>query len=114
MATAFPLTELSLEELRNLASAIPLEIRKREEANKKEALAEVNDLLKARGITLDDLLGASGNAARGAGAAKRRVQPKYRHPENPALTWTGRGRQPKWLVELLASGKTLEELVIAS
>ncbi|MBM9595997.1 H-NS histone family protein [Roseitranquillus sediminis] len=20
--------------------------------------------------------------------------PKYRHPENPSLTWSGRGRQP--------------------
>lgn len=26
---------------------------------------------------------------------------KYRHPENPELKWTGRGRQPKWLEEAL-------------
>lgn len=24
---------------------------------------------------------------------------KYRHPENPELTWSGRGREPKWLAE---------------
>jgi DNA-binding protein H-NS len=30
---------------------------------------------------------------------KRPVKIKYRHPENPELTWTGRGKEPKWLIE---------------
>ncbi|MBO9468145.1 H-NS histone family protein [Tropicibacter sp. R15_0] len=40
------------------------------------------------------------------------VAPKYRHPENPALTWSGRGRKPKWFVEALEQGKTPEDLAI--
>jgi DNA-binding protein H-NS len=24
---------------------------------------------------------------------------KFQHPDNPALTWSGRGRKPKWLSE---------------
>jgi DNA-binding protein H-NS len=37
---------------------------------------------------------------------------KYRHPENPALTWSGRGRKPQWFVEALEEGKTEGDLAI--
>jgi len=38
--------------------------------------------------------------------------PAYRNPSNSAETWTGRGRQPKWVREALASGTRLEEMLI--
>ena len=37
------------------------------------------------------------------------VRPKFRNPEEVSETWSGRGRQPLWVVELLASGKSLED-----
>lgn len=40
------------------------------------------------------------------------VPPKYRNPNNPTETWTGRGRQPKWVSALLEQGYTLEQLKI--
>ncbi len=43
---------------------------------------------------------------------KTKVAPKYRHPEDSSVTWTGRGRKPKWILELLEQGKTLEDLEI--
>jgi DNA-binding protein H-NS len=36
----------------------------------------------------------------------------YRNPCNSAETWTGRGRQPKWVREALARGLRLEDLTI--
>ena len=38
--------------------------------------------------------------------------PAYRNPCNSAKTWTGRGRQPKWVREVLARGVRLEDLAI--
>jgi H-NS histone family len=38
----------------------------------------------------------------------RQVFPKYRNPDQPAETWTGRGKQPRWLTAKLSSGKKLE------
>ncbi len=38
--------------------------------------------------------------------------PAYRNPRNSAETWTGRGRQPKWLREALARGMRLADLAI--
>lgn len=35
------------------------------------------------------------------GGTRGPVPPKYRNPDNPAETWTGRGRQPKWVQEAL-------------
>lgn len=41
------------------------------------------------------------------------VPPKYQNPDQPSETWAGRGRQPRWLVEQLGSGKRIEEFRIA-
>jgi len=41
-----------------------------------------------------------------------KVEPEYRNPTNPSETWAGRGRTPRWVVELLATGASLDELRI--
>jgi len=41
-----------------------------------------------------------------------KVEPKYRNPRNPSETWAGRGKTPRWVVELLATGASLEEFRI--
>ena len=51
-----------------------------------------------------------------ANTSKRRpyppVLPKFRNPDDPAETWSGRGRKPRWFTEKLRLGKRLEELKI--
>jgi len=42
-----------------------------------------------------------------------RVFPKYRNPNEPSETWSGRGKQPRWLVAALKAGHSMEEYVIA-
>jgi DNA-binding protein H-NS len=37
---------------------------------------------------------------------------KYRNPADESQTWTGKGRKPGWLVEAIASDKTLEEFAV--
>lgn len=34
---------------------------------------------------------------------------RYRDPNNPDNTWTGRGRPPKWLQDLIDAGKDQDE-----
>lgn len=36
----------------------------------------------------------------------------YIHPKNPLLTWTGKGRKPRWIQEALAKGSKLEDFRI--
>ena len=40
------------------------------------------------------------------------VPPKYRNPDEPSETWAGRGKQPRWLVAQLRSGKRIEDFTI--
>ena len=40
------------------------------------------------------------------------VPPKYRNPKNPAETWSGRGKQPRWLGPQLRAGRRLDDFLI--
>jgi DNA-binding protein H-NS len=42
-----------------------------------------------------------------------KVHPKYRNPERPFETWSGRGKQPGWVGTQLRSGKKVDDLLIA-
>ena len=41
-----------------------------------------------------------------------KVEPKFRNPANSSETWSGRGKTPRWVVELLSTGKVLDDLRI--
>lgn len=43
---------------------------------------------------------------------RKKVAPKYANPEDESIKWTGRGRQPLWVVAALKSGKTMDDLKI--
>jgi len=55
-----------------------------------------------------------GRRARRVAAApgKKPVAAKYRNPDKPSETWSGRGREPKWLAEKIAGGRRREEFAI--
>ena len=40
------------------------------------------------------------------------VQPKYCNPDQPLETWAGRGKQPRWLVAQLRSGRRIDDFRI--
>ena len=40
------------------------------------------------------------------------VTPKYRNPDQPSETWAGRGKQPRWLLAQLGSGKRIDDFRI--
>lgn len=61
--------------------------------------------------------GAVGEPAEGGLRERRkypRVYPKYRNPNEPSQTWSGRGKQPRWLTAALRTGHSIDEFVIAN
>ena len=49
------------------------------------------------------------------GKARRkypRVFPKYRNPQMPSETWSGRGKQPRWLVAAIKTGRKIDDFKI--
>jgi DNA-binding protein H-NS len=43
-----------------------------------------------------------------------RVLPKYRNPAVPSETWSGRGKQPRWLVSAIRSGRKIDDFKIGA
>lgn len=81
--------------------------------------SKITKFAKAEGYTMEELFGApSGRPAKGAKPGPRagrklgKVAPKYRNPANAKETWTGRGKQPRWMAALVAKGKKPEDFLI--
>lgn len=63
------------------------------------------------GYSLSDVIGeAPKKRGRGGAKSSTKGEPKYRHPENPDKTWTGKGRQPAWFKEHVDNGGNPEDL----
>jgi len=88
--------------------------------NKRKPIAGVRKklvaLAKAEGYTIAELFGgakaAEGKTRKASKTTGRKVPPKYRNPANPKETWTGRGKQPRWLADQVKKGKKVEEFLI--
>lgn len=102
----FNLEAMSLKELRQLQKDLAQAISTQQDRHKAEARAKLEAIAKEMGYSLADLIGVEVKTTRAPAGAK------YRHPENAALTWSGRGRKPQWIVAALTSGKTTDDLAI--
>jgi DNA-binding protein H-NS len=103
----FDLEALSLSELKKMQKDVTKSISTFEDRQKAEARAKVEALARDLGYTLAELVGTEMKSSRAPAAAK------YRQHENPALTWSGRGRKPQWFVEAFEAGKTASDLAIS-
>jgi DNA-binding protein H-NS len=81
----------------------------RQQDMQRKRLGEVREKLigiaRKEGFTIEELFGI---ARRG----KRTVKPKYRNPDAPFETWSGRGKQPHWFRAALQAGRKEKELLI--
>jgi DNA-binding protein H-NS len=41
-----------------------------------------------------------------------KVLPKYQNPGQPTQTWAGRGKQPRWVSDMLEAGRSIDDLRI--
>jgi len=102
------LQKLSYRELLDLSEKISNAIVVKKKEEKSQIQKQVQELIESSGFDVDDIVGTSkGNSLKG-----RKVAPKYRNPKNADETWTGRGRQPKWLAAELARGRALASFLI--
>lgn len=103
------LDKLSLDELKQLQTDVAVAIYEYEERRKEEAKAALEAKAKEFGFSLEEVL----SGKKGKSKAKSgKVAPKYADPADPTVTWSGRGRKPKWVEAYLAEGKSLDDLKI--
>ena len=94
--------KMSLKELLDLEARVRRAITNVKERERSELKTKIASLAENAGFTVSELFGAG----RGKGG---KVAVKYRNKDNPAETWTGRGRPPKWLAAKLSKGAKLND-----
>lgn len=104
------LSTLSLEELQQLQGQIDRELKRRRSRDKREVLQKIKAMAAAGGYSLEELVQDVDTSE--LSKVRRTVPAKYCHPKNSSMTWTGRGKHPRWVAEELASGKKLADLLI--
>ena len=108
---AIKLDSYSIADLKSLISLVETEIKGRQAGQIVELRARMAEMAKNAGIAMEDLVGGKTGKRKGPKAGMK-VPAKYRDPKNPDNAWSGRGRQPRWLVAAIASGKKLADFAV--
>ncbi len=105
------LSKLSVSDLRALEEQVKQELLKRENEELAQVREQIMAIAQRVGIPLEDLIKDSARAkVLKVAKVKGKVAVRYRHPSNTAMEWTGRGRQPQWVKDWVASGQSVEAL----
>lgn len=102
MAKSNGLEKMSLAELTEMERQIGRLKSEKRNSEREEVRQKLMALAKQHGFDAHELFG-KGRKGKGT------VAVKYRDPKNPANTWTGRGRMPRWLTAATKGGKVKRE-----
>ncbi|MDK3073400.1 H-NS histone family protein [Sedimentitalea sp. JM2-8] len=106
---AIDLKAMSRKDLMKLKEDVAKALKDAEVRERQEALRAAERAAAEYGFSLNELSGGTGKlgASKGPKAA-----PKYRNPDNPEQTWSGRGRKPQWIHDAMAKGIDVSDLEI--
>ena len=104
MARASDVDKMSYAELAAMEKQIEKLKIEKQNSERLELRQKLIDEAKKNGFDINDLFGRGGR--RGKGGV---VAPKYRDPKNPANTWAGRGRMPRWMTAATKGGKAKKD-----
>ena len=93
--------QLPYEELKTLHQ----EVGQLLQARRKEALEQLRAQMTSLGFKPEELM---------VKPVKGNGRHKYQHPDDPSLSYGGKGPKPAWLKDALESGRQLEEFQVAS
>ena len=104
------ISKLSVEELKRLqVEAEALIVSKKDQAIE-DAYDQIVAIADGLGFSIEELLELGEQKRKKT--TRKAVEPRYRNKNNAEETWTGRGKQPRWLVAELEKGAKLEDFLI--
>jgi DNA-binding protein H-NS len=91
------LSDYNFGELKGLLFEVDKELRARQRQATAQARERILAIAREAGVPAQQLLSDEAGA-------------RYRNPLDASQTWSGRGRQPKWVAAALDEGRTLDDL----
>ncbi|AMW77642.1 DNA-binding protein [Acinetobacter sp. TGL-Y2] len=104
------ISNLSVEELKKLTAQAEALIESKKDEAVEEAYNQIIKIAESAGMTLEQFIEYGSHKRKKT--TRKAVEPRYRNKSNSAETWTGRGKQPRWLVAQLDKGAKLEDFLI--
>ena len=105
---ATDLDKMSKDELMKLRKDVDRALDGVSDRERKAALDAAEKAARDHGFSLSEL---SGPATK-KGKTKSKSPAKFRNPENPDQTWSGRGRKPDWFKSAENAGKDVSKFAI--
>ena len=102
------LNEMSRQDLEKLRKEIDEALSTVSQRERKAALEAAERAAAEHGFSLANLADSASKGKK----SKTKNPPKYRNPEDPTQTWSGRGRKPRWINEAEAAGRPLSDFEI--
>jgi DNA-binding protein H-NS len=115
MSKKLNLAAMSIDEMWRLHEEISQLLSVRLTSEKRELEKRLAQLRREKEIPASPL--ENSKFSKDAARERRKyppVFPKYRNPDLPSETWSGRGKQPRWLTAALKRGQKIEEFAIGA
>lgn len=110
------LKTLSRKELEKLLADVKKALASAKARDQREARKAATKAAAEFGFSLNDIAETAGPLPKKkktkAKAAKKQSKPVFLNPEDKTQTWTGKGRQPNWYREQVATGTDPEAMRI--
>lgn len=104
------ISTLSVDELKHLQQEAEALIATKKDKAIQDAYQQIIDIASSLDLSVEEVL--EYGAQKRKVTTRKTVEPRYRNYNNTEQTWTGRGKQPRWLVAELARGAKLEDFLI--
>ncbi len=125
MPTAGELKQMPKGQLEKYLKKIQKAVESYPHRKSAEAYPEIKKTLDTHGISFEEFSSYMDKERKVTPAAKKVAKvrkakkskapatPKYQSPEDPAVTWTGKGRRPAWFLQHVDAGGDPESLKIS-
>ncbi|WP_390910942.1 H-NS family nucleoid-associated regulatory protein [Pseudosulfitobacter sp. SM2401] len=110
----FDLKSLTRKELEKLAADVKKALLTAKARDRREAMKAAEKAAAEFGFSLNDLAKDKAPSV-AAKPKKKKSKPavaRFANPEDPAQTWTGKGRQPFWFKNAVEAGTSPDDLAI--
>ncbi|ATU46551.1 DNA-binding protein [Acinetobacter junii] len=104
------ISDLSVEDLKRLQAEAEALIASKKDQAIEDAYNQIIAIAENVGYSVEELLELGEQKRKKT--TRKAVEPRYRNKNNAEETWTGRGKQPRWLVAELEKGAKLEDFLI--